>query len=248
MIRFIDNPNLSSGKVKSVICGELCGELNEYLDKLGIERLVIEPNSYIDPSVKFHADMAVLHIGGNNFIVDKNQSLLIEQLKAKGCNIIKTENAIAGKYPDDIALNFAFIGDKIFGNFKYADNALLMNTTGKLKVDIKQGYCKCSCLVVNENAIITDDASIYNASIKNAVDCLLISKGDILLTGHNYGFIGGASGKISDNEILFFGDITKHSDYKKIATFIDKHGCKIKYLDFPLTDFGGIVPITEKAP
>jgi hypothetical protein len=67
------------------------------------------------------------------------------------------------------------------------------------------------------------------------------------LPGHQYGFIGGASGKISENEILFFGDITAHQDYKKIAGFIEKHGCKIISLNFPLTDFGGIIPIIEEA-
>ena len=101
---------------------------------------------------------------------------------------------------------------------------------------------------MSDNAVITDDESIYKALCLNGVDTLLISKGDIVLNGHNYGFIGGASYKISESKVLFFGDITKHRDYKKIADFIEKHGCEIIFLDFPLTDFGGIIPITEKAP
>lgn len=32
---------------------------------------------------------------------------------------------------------------------------------------------------------------------------LLISSGDIKLEGYDYGFIGGASGKISDNTVVF---------------------------------------------
>ena len=116
------------------------------------------------------------------------------------------------------------------------------------KINVRQGYCKCSCLNVSENAVITDDECIYKALCLNEIDALLISKGDITLNGHDYGFIGGASGKISKTDILFFGDVTKHRDYKKIAGFIEKHGCKIISLDFPLTDFGGIIPITEKAP
>ena len=134
------------------------------------------------------------------------------------------------------------------GNFAFADDKLLTLTESLSKLDIKQGYCKCSCLVINENALITDDKSIYNIALKNGVDCLLVSKGDVTLPGHNYGFIGGASGKISKTEVLFFGDVTKHRDYKKIADFIEKHGCKIISLDFPLTDFGGIIPITEETP
>lgn len=248
MMRFIENPNLPKEKVSCVICGELCDELNEFLDSKGIERLVIEPNMLIDNAVRFHADMAALHLCGNRLIAGKNQKSLIKILSERGFDVSETQDEIAGEYPKDIALNFTVVGDRIIGNFRYADKSLT-DSIGELRtVNVRQGYCKCSCLVVNNNAIITDDKSIYDKTAENGIDCLLISKGDIFLDGHEYGFIGGASGKISKDTVLFFGDVTKHRDYKKIAGFIDKHSCKIEYLDFPLTDFGGIIPITEKAP
>ncbi len=248
MSSFVVNPNLPKGKVACIVCGELCAELNAYLDSKGIERLLIEPNKLIDPAVRFHADMAVLHLGANRIIADKNQTSLINSLKAKLFSVTEARNEISGEYPHDVALNFTVVDDKIIGNFKYADEALLDSIDGYCQINVNQGYCKCSCLVVDGNAIITDDKSIYNKATENGIDCLLISKGDIILGGHEYGFIGGASAKISKDEILFFGDITKHRDYKIIADFIENHGCKIEYLNFSLTDFGGIIPITEKAP
>lgn len=248
MSRFIENPNLPQGNVNGVVCGELCDELNDYLDSKGIERLVIEPNMLIDPAVRFHADMAALHLGGNRIICDKKQQSLIEKLTLKGFTVMVTDTEIAGEYPQDIGLNFTFIGGNLLGNFRYGDKSMIAASDGYNKIDVKQGYCKCSCLVVDDNSLITDDKSIYDKASESSLDCLLISKGDITLEGHEYGFIGGASCKISKNVILFFGDITKHCDYKNIADFIEKRGCEIKYLSFPLTDFGGIIPITEKAP
>lgn len=248
MIGFIENPNLPEGKVKAVICGELCRELNEFLDSRDISQITIAPNNNIDPAVRYHTDMAAIHLGRNKILVDKSQNALSDCLKGNGFEIYTTEENIAGEYPKDIKLNFTVFGNKIMGNFVFADDKLLTLTESLSKLDIKQGYCKCSCLVINENALITDDKSIYNIALKNGVDCLLVSKGDVSLPGHNYGFIGGASGKISKTEVLFFGDVTKHRDYKKIAGFIKKHGCKIISLDFPLTDFGGIIPTTEETP
>lgn len=246
MMRFIENPNLPSGRVKSIICGELCEELNLYLDSRGIERLVIEPNNFIDPAVKFHADMSALHMGGNKIIIEQNLFYLGRVLEEKGFEAHFTSEPIKGEYPDDIVLNFAIFGDKLMGKIHYADEAVWAYREQFDFVNVKQGYCKCSCLVLGENAIITDDESVYKIALKNGIECLLISKGDITLAGHEYGFIGGASGKISENEVLFFGDITKHRDYKEIADFIEKHGCKIISLDFSLTDFGGIIPIIEE--
>lgn len=248
MNSFIEKANLPRSRVTCVICGELCCELNRFLDGAGIERIVIEPNGYIDSSVASHADMAAIHLGGKTVVIDKKQSKLISELKKRGLTVIETENEIAGEYPCDVALNFAVIGNRVLGNFKYADKSLTDNICDYQQINVRQGYCKCSCLIVNENAIITDDCSIYHNASENGLECLLIAKGDIHLDGHEYGFIGGASGKISDDEILFFGDITKHRNYKDISAFIEKHGCKISFLDFPLTDFGGLVTITEKAP
>lgn len=248
MINFIENPNLPQRAVGSVICGALCDELNSFLDSAGIERFVIEPNNAIDSAVASHADMAAIHLGNNQLIIDRKQRLLINRLKSLGMNVTETEAEIAGEYPCDVALNFAIMGSRAIGNFNYADKSLTYSLSHHEHVNVRQGYCKCSCLIVNENALITDDKSIYANASKKGIDCLLISKGDIQLSPHEYGFIGGASGKISKDEILFFGDIRKHRDFKEIAAFIERHGCRILYLDFPLTDFGGMIPITEKAP
>ena len=246
MIRFIENPNLPQGKIKIVICGELCDKLNSYLDSIRVQRILIEPNNLIDKAVKFHADMAAIHLGANKVLVDKNQVSLGEKLINSNFDVYHSEKSVKGEYPCDVGLNFALFGKNLMGSFRYADDKLLELTTEYNRIDVKQGYCKCSCLIVSDNAVITDDNSIYMALNECGVDVLLISKGDIRLDGHDYGFIGGASCKISEENILFFGDMTKHRDYKKIADFIKKRGCDIISLDFPLTDFGGMIPVSEE--
>ena len=72
MIRFIENPNLPQGKIKTVICGELCDKLNSYLDSIGVQRILVEPNNLIDKAVKFHADMAAIHLGANKVLIDND--------------------------------------------------------------------------------------------------------------------------------------------------------------------------------
>lgn len=248
MIEFIKQPNLPQGQVKAVICGVLCRELEDFLDVRNIKRYYVDENPYIDVSTSTHADMLSFHLGGNKFVIDSQQTKLIEALHQQGACVFKTAKPIKGKYPNDIGLNFIVAGECLYGKIGFCDEVLLCELSEYKKCDCKQGYCKCSVLIVDKNAFITDDKSIFDIASKNGVDCLLISKGDVTLPGHEYGFIGGASAKISKDEILFFGDITKHKDYKKIAEFISKHGCKIISLNFPLTDFGGMIPITQETP
>lgn len=246
MIDFVQNPNLPSDRVTSLICGTDDEYILDFFHKNKIEVILIKPNENIDSAVSTHADMSVLHIGADKILVDKNQTELIHLLKKQNMEVLITEKEICGNYPDDIKLNFAVAGDCVIGNFRYSDE-LVQELFKKKQINVKQGYCKCSVLVVSDTAIITDDLSIYQSALKNGFEALLIKKGDVSLPGHEYGFIGGASGKISEKAVVFFGDITKHCDYKKIRDFLNKYGCGFVCTDNKkLRDIGGIIPFKQR--
>lgn len=145
-------------------------------------------------------------------------------------------------YPGDCIYNAASTGRFFIHNTKITDPALL-KAARDLQMEIihvKQGYSKCSCVVVDENSIITSDAGIERAC-RNKLDCLLVSPEHVLLEGYDYGFLGGASGRLDDT-MIFNGDLQAHPDREKIRSFITERGLKIKYFDsYPLTDIGSIV-------
>lgn len=246
MSNYVLNPNLPSGKVLKIICGINDKEILDFFIEKSIDVLRIEENSCIDSSVSLHADMAALHLGGNMIIIDKSQTQLKSELEQLGFVVYEISAAIKGKYPDDVRLNFTLVGDCAVGNFKHADPVLLKQINNKKRIFVRQGYCKCSTLIVNEKAIITDDEGIFSKMRENGFDALLISKGDIFLQGHDYGFIGGASGKISKDTVVFFGDITFHRDFEKINAFLSKYGCRYVCTDSrQLRDIGGFISLTE---
>ncbi len=245
MSRFIKNPNLPEGKVTSLVCGGLNEEAVRLLKDRGAEIFYTEKNTSVDESVSYHCDISALYLGDGKIVVDNQQEALMNNLKIKGFDVVESQKTVCGMYPNDIILNHAIVGEYIIGKSSCFDKSVAENIADLKVIDVKQGYAKCSVLVVDGCSIITDDESIASNAHKNGLNCLLIEKGDILLGGHEYGFIGGASGKISNNEILFFGDITKHRDYDKIKDFLSRRNIGIISLDFPLTDFGGIIPLTE---
>ncbi len=246
MSSFIKNSNLPEGKVTSLICGTDDKLILDFFEMNDIEALKNEANPLVDPSVSTHCDMAAVYLGEGKVLIDSNQHKLNESLGVIGCNITKADTAVTGEYPDDIKLNFAIAGEHIIGNFPFADSKLIELTKNFKKIQVKQGYSKCSTLIVSKKALITDDNSIYRKASENGFDCLLISKGDVYLEGHEYGFIGGASGKIANDTVVFFGDIKKHRDFEKINSFLIKHNCKyICTDDLQLRDIGGIIPVKE---
>ena len=151
---------------------------------------------------------------------------------------------IGRDYPENVRLNCLYLGNKLYGNLKAIDSAVLdfCSKNGIETIHVNQGYTRCSTLVVNNQAVITADKSIEKAMKENRVEVLPISAGHIRLDGFDYGFIGGASCTV-DNTVYFFGNITKHPDFEKIKVFIKQYNSKIEILckKVPLTDIGGAV-------
>lgn len=244
MSKLIIRPNLPECRVKKAIIGNH-PEAAELLGKTGIETVVLNDNMLIDFSVRNHADMAACYLGEGRIIIDKAQTKIAEELEKSGLKVYLTEKDISGDYPDDVALNCAVIGENLICNPKTANGTILEENADKRLFSVKQGYCRCSVCPVTENAFITDDIGIYSKT-RDSLDVLLIEKGDILLEGKNYGFIGGASAKVDRDTLLFFGNLSTHRNACEIESFLAKHGVKhINLSDGPLRDIGGIIPITE---
>jgi hypothetical protein len=111
----------------------------------------------------------------------------------------------------------------------------------KKMINVHQGYTKCNMAVVDDNAAITSDEGIAKALEKTDIDILVVEPKNILLRKQEYGFIGGASGRVG-NEMIFHGNLSAHPDFNKISGFLVKYDCKLKYFEeFELEDIGSII-------
>lgn len=191
-----------------------------------------------------HADMQILPINNDIFIL--NECTVLAK-NIPNDRLIYCDKKAGKKYPENILLNFLFLNNTLYGKLSAIDKNLLdyCEENNIKTVNINQGYARCSTLVLNENAVITSDLSIEKALKNDGVEVLLISSGNIILDGYDYGFIGGASGKIDNNTVVFLGNVKNHPDYRKIENFCENHNISIRIIckDMPLTDIGGIVKI-----
>lgn len=239
--KFVTIPNLPQSRVSLAAVGNY-PEIIAALNKEGIKTISFE--SKILPSeVSRHADMLICHIGSYHIFAEP--SLDTEILKKEGFNICFTDE-ISAKYPLDVKLNVAVGNGFFLYNPKTADTYLTdeLLLTGRIGVSTNQGYTKCSTCFVSENAVITEDPSIYKALKKTLIDVLLISKGDIYLSDKHEGFFGGSSGKIDKNTLAVTGELKYHKDGDKIKEFCLRHGVEIKELvKGRITDIGGILPL-----
>lgn len=247
---FIAKPFLPNNKVTLAAVSFQNESVVRALEELGIQTLKVYPykNLISNPEAS-HADMQLLPVGGNTVIIVKGSNLIDCNLKNEGFSVKTTcEEIYDFKYPSCVKLNCAIINDKIICNKKYADKSVENKFQNKTLINVNQGYTKCSTAIVEGNAIITSDISIYNAAVKNKIDCLKISEGGISLCESYGGFIGGACFKADKDTLAFTGDVRKHPDYISIKAFCLNYGVNLLSIcGGILTDIGGVIPLKEKS-
>lgn len=227
--------------MKIIIDSRMRNEEKEYLKKYG-ELIEIECQDCVYDEISAHPDIFFCKI--NDQIFQAPNLKLEKQVKTQ-----KGSSSVGKQYPDDVKYNICQIGKKIIHNFKYTDSLVndYINSIGLEKINIKQGYTKCSIAVTSENSCITSDEGIYKTLQKENIDVLLLRDEIIHLQDKNKnitnmnGFIGGSS-CIIDNKFILFGDSDKLNSKSKLVDFLNKQ--KLELIDFKnleIIDYGGVI-------
>lgn len=245
-VSFVKNPNLPKKRVRDCIIGSAYTEENKELTELGINCIKLSRLPTLDDEISSHADIQAFNKGNGDLIISKQAG---EKLKENLNDFNLTiEKNIKSPYPNDIKLNAAFIGNKIICNKSFVSKEIITfaNENNIEIIHTKQGYSRCSLCIVNENAVITEDPGLAYLLNIYQFDVLKITPGKIHLSEAHSGFIGGASAKLSENEMYFSGDISKHPDFDEIKAFLDNYNISMVYYKSRiLTDFGGFIQLTE---
>ncbi|GMG96917.1 DUF6873 family GME fold protein [Tepidimicrobium xylanilyticum] len=230
-----------------IIDGSISEEMKMNLRRLGLNIIPTIPCKDIAEPISYHPDMVIHPINHNTLIIAPNVFDYYEdKLSRLGIKIIKGETKLTKDYPGDIAYNVGRIGDYAVHNFKYTDEKLkyYLKKESVEFIDIKQGYAKCSMAIVDDRAIITADYPIYRELCKRGINVLLIQPGYVTLKGYSYGFIGGATGNLSNEIVIISGNLDGHPDKTVIINFVNKYNKKIYWLsNEKIIDIGTIITL-----
>ncbi len=219
--------------------------LVSYLRDKGHDIIYIKATASVHEAIAAHGDIYACLAAGNLVIAPEQLDLIEAQLKSFGICYWRGATVLAPLYPGSIAYNAAITGKYLIHNLKHTDRVLLdfARERGLEMVNVKQGYTKCNCVVVSEDAIITSDQGIASQLSSYPIDVLLVSPGYVSLPGFPQGFLGGASGKVG-NSMVFNGNLKQHPDRESIEAFIGARGLSIVYFeDYELEDIGSIIEI-----
>lgn len=214
----------------AIIDPRLPEQVIQNLNKSGFMIITVPLITMVDEPLSGHPDIQMFLHDNNLFVHPDIDNLFLKKIENK-INIIQCSTKLNRIYPGDIPYNIACAGKTAIHKKASADSTISDYLFEK-KIDMietKQGYSKCSTLIVNDQSIITADNSIHKAAVRSGLDSLLIANGFIDLPGYKYGFIGGASGKFNDT-IYLTGSINHHPDKERMEKFIESKGMKLNIL------------------
>ena len=247
-MRYVAEPNIPEAEITSAA---LCRKSKAFdaISSMGIAVVPVLETDKLSGATASHADLQLLHLGGNKIIDASCCDETKDMLKSLEFEVKIAQKELSDGYPNDCVLNALIIGSRIICSGKVMDPLIgsFAKETGREVLNVKQGYARCSCAVINKNAVITADAGICDAAKAAGMDVLLIHAGYIELEGYDTGFIGGCCGLIAPDVLATTGNITEHIDGENMRAFARNYGVYIEPLSpGTLIDVGGIIPLTER--
>lgn len=219
-------------------------EVCKNLKKLDVDLLQLPATDRIAWPISAHPDMQLFIHNKNAFVHPHIDKSFLRELE-RYCSINLCGSELYHDYPRDIAYNIAFTGRFALHRLDCTAPAILdyLNRMNTHLINTRQGYSKCSTLIIDDTSIITADSSIDRTARTSGMNSLLISTGHVDLPGYKYGFIGGATGRFMDM-VLFTGHIDGHPDRESIYEFIESRGLKVKVLsNLKVLDTGSILVV-----
>lgn len=219
----MNNPFIPKNRANiAIISGQAPEEIVLKLQKYCHRVISTVPVPGVSETIKYHPDIALFPLDQNTIVAAPSVfEYYWNTLEPLGINVIRGEINPGSMYPNDIPYNAAILGDMMFHLLGFTENIIFkeLKARGFNLIDVKQGYTKCSTAIIDQNSAITADRKIAAIMNRRGCNVLLVEPGYIDLPGMRYGFIGGATGLLSPNELLLTGSLKGHPDWLKIERF-----------------------------
>ena len=196
-------------------------------------------------SIAFHPDIYFFRLDRKTLIHAPGvPEVLLDALTENGIDLVEGEGSPHGVYPQTVRYSAVRVGNIILHDLRHTDAVILrkVHEAGLKTVHVRQGYTRCSILVLNDEAIVTSDRGIAETAKKEGIEALCVASGHISLPGEKYGFIGGAGGSVPAGAVILLGDIDLHPDASRIKDFFyEKRTELICAEDMGLYDAGSLM-------
>lgn len=247
-------PILSSSLYKPVLITDYRTsdfELNR-LDKLGCQFIATEQNKALYKAVDGHPDLQFASIDQMLICHQGISHEKYSEIFSRAKNLIKGETTLRLPYPHHISFNAVITEDLFMHKLENTDSILLKlaEKSKRTLVGTRQGYTRCSCAYVGNNAYVTEDRGIAELLISSGKKVFYRKHSNVYLEGFDYGFIGGALSLLhhkGSELLLISGDLSRYHFGYDLKYFLKKEDISFECIgNGLLMDRGSVIEIPQQ--
>lgn len=224
-----------------IVSKDISGQAREKLMPYG-ELLLFESQNIVYPAIQNHPDIFLTALNNKSIVYAPNTPpAIIGAIKKGDITAYKGLTPVKNRYPFTAHYNAVVTEHSIIHKMNYTDT-VLKETCAHLQVfNVRQGYCRCNLIALDDNRFLTSDKGIDKVLTANKKEVLYINPTPISLKGFSNGFFGGCCG-LSDTHFFINGSLDYFKEAEVVKTFVKKSGRTIVELtDGRPEDVGSLI-------
>ena len=107
-MNFVKNPNFPSKNITVAAVSSEAEDVISALQSAKIAVVPVEPNENLPTGIASHADLQILHLGGNSVLTSGCSKNSTDMLNMLGFNIQNTENDIDFSNPESLKILYEY--------------------------------------------------------------------------------------------------------------------------------------------
>ena len=201
----------------------------------------LETEGIVYPAISGHPDVFFCNTPGGLVVAPNLPEMYFHALEKHNISFTKGNLTSGIRHPSSVHYCAAIDDRYLIHRLEYTDPVILQNCHTLKKIAVKQGYTRCSLVLLKDHHYLTSDAGIHHALIHHGLNGLFVSPDGIILPGFQNGFIGGAMGLLNDT-VFVIGSLDRHSEGGAIRKYLeDLDYCIVELYNGFLFDGGGVL-------
>lgn len=205
------------------------------------EPLWIEPQLSVYESIAAHPDIFFCKTKAGLVAAPGLLDQYIDKLQENKNIVIKASTSVGSKYPQTAIYNALATDDCLIHNLKHTAPEIRNQYSEDRQIHVNQAYTRCNLLALTDHFFITSDVGIYKTLRDLSKEVLLIDSRQIVLPGHQHGFLGGCCGTY-EKQLVICGHTDFLIEKNAVQAFTEKAGFSIQSLYYgKLFDVGSLL-------
>lgn len=200
----------------------------------------LQSQNVVYESISGHPDIFIFQMEKLVIIAPNSPPDLMDALKFERIPFLKGKEKLGPKFPETAYYNAVSTKDYLIHRENYATKCIPKLNDNKKFIHVNQAYTRCNVLPLPDGSFITSDQGIVKALQEEGLETHYFSSKDVMLNGHEHGFLPGALG-IYQDKVFVIGCLSDYSEGERLLALLEsKYLNIIELYNGPLIDGGGI--------